>query len=151
MPLSPSAASLRAGAFSRICAAASHMSEGKAFSFLCHHLGMPRSAWGAQSVAAEVCSQHKGRGSKGQAPCLQASIKNILRGIFSPQVKANNCRAQKAHCSSRSWFNGIWGLLCESGMEVDELTGVQVSQGSLEGLHSSKTEQGWLSTMGVQT
>lgn len=151
MPLSPNAASLRAGALSRLCAAASHMSEGKAFSFLCHHLGMPRSPRGAESVAGEVCSLHKGRGSKGQAASLQASIKNILRGFYFPQVKANNCRAQKAHCSMRSWFNGIWGLLCESGIEVDELTHVQVSQGSLDRLHSSKTEQGWLSTMGVQT
>lgn len=35
----------------------------------------------------------------------------------------------------------VWGLLPESRMKVDKLARVQVRQGSLEQLHSSKTGQ----------
>lgn len=53
------------------------------------------STWEEQSVNAEVCSVQIGRGSKGEAVSLQAGIKNIPRGFFFPQVKANNYKEHK--------------------------------------------------------
>lgn len=65
------------------------------------------STWEEQSASAEVCSVQIGRGSKGEAVSLQASIKNIPRGFFFLKVKQIITKNTKSSFSSRSWFNGI--------------------------------------------